>query len=46
MLIAGFGAKDTRRATSALAAGEFSGVNSAEAEVSGTSMTDIKVEAV
>ena len=46
LLVAGFGAKDTKRATVAVATGELKDVASAEAEVSGTSMTDIKVKAI
>lgn len=45
VLVAGFGAKDTRRATTAVAAGDLASVKGAEAEVGGT-MTDIKVTAV
>ncbi len=46
LLVAGFSAKDTRRATTAVASGELSNVNSQEAEVSGTSMSNIQVRAV
>lgn len=46
VLIAGRTAKDTRRATSALAAGKLNSVSGAEAQVSGTSMTDVMVKEV
>lgn len=46
LLIAGRSAEDTRRATKAVAAGELASVNSDEAEVSGTSLTDVQVRAV
>ncbi|MBI4140966.1 hypothetical protein HY485_03970, partial [Candidatus Woesearchaeota archaeon] len=39
ILVAGFSAKDTRRATMALAAGKLADVKGDEAEVSGTSLT-------
>jgi len=46
VLIAGFSAKDTKRATTAVASGELANVNSAEAEVSSTSINDIQVKSV
>ncbi|MBI4016658.1 MAG: S-layer protein [Candidatus Aenigmarchaeota archaeon] len=46
LLVAGRTAEDTRRATKAVAGGELKDVDSNEAEVSGTSMTDIQVNAV
>ncbi len=46
LLVAGRTAEDTRRATKAVSAGELANVNSDEAEVSGTSLTDVQVTAV
>lgn len=46
LLVAGFTAKDTRRATTALASGQLNSVSGSEAEVTGTSLSDIRVKAV
>jgi S-layer protein (TIGR01564 family) len=46
LLVAGRSGQDTRRAARAVATGQIASVNSKEAEVSGTSMTDIMVKAV
>ncbi len=46
MLVAGRSGQDTRRAARAVATGQIASVNSKEAEVSGTTMTDIMVKAV
>jgi hypothetical protein len=46
MLVAGRSGQDTRRAARAVATGQIASVNSKEAEISGTSLTDISVKAV
>jgi hypothetical protein len=46
LLAAGRSGQDTRRVARALATGQIASVNSKEAEISGTSLTDISVKAV
>jgi S-layer protein (TIGR01564 family) len=46
LLAAGRSGQDTRRVARALATGQIASVNSMEAEISGTTMTDISVKAV
>jgi hypothetical protein len=46
LLAAGRSGQDTRRVARAIATGQIASVNSKEAEISGTSMTDIMVKAV
>jgi hypothetical protein len=46
LLAAGRTGQDTRRVARALATGQIASVNSKEAEISGTTLTDISVKAV
>jgi hypothetical protein len=46
MLVAGRSGQDTRRAARAVATGQIASVNSKEAEIAGTTLTDITVKAV